>query len=65
MYLFKNEIKTHINKTQASEEIGISRVHLTNILNGKVQCTKTTAYSITKFLDTTAEIEDYFEKEGE
>lgn len=65
MYLFKSGIEIEINKTEASEIIGISRVHLSNILNGKVVCSKTTAYCITKFLNSDADIEDYFDKRGE
>lgn len=65
MYMFKNGIEIDINKSQASKKIGISRVYLSNILNSKTCCTKTTAYCITKFLNSNAEIEYYFEKKGE
>lgn len=60
MYLFKVDKDVKINKTVASEIIGISRSHLTQIINGKLMCTKVTAYCITKYLDENAEIEDYF-----
>ena len=63
MYKFNKEVK--INKTIACEVIGISRVYLTNILNGKQLCSKIVAYCITKYLDENAEIEDYFIKKGE
>ena len=63
MYKINKEVK--INKTIACEVIGISRVYLTNILNGKQLCSKIVAYCITKYLDENAEIEDYFTKEGE
>lgn len=59
MYLIK-DTNIKINKTIASEVIGITRVHLTNIMNGKKLCTKPVAYFITKYLDENAEIEDYF-----
>ena len=59
MYLIK-DTNIKINKTIASEVIGVSRVHLTNIMNGKIECTKTLAYCITKYLDENAKIEDYF-----
>ena len=57
--------KVTINKTIASEVIGITRPHLTNILNGKIGCTKPVAFCIVKYLDSEAEIEDYFTKKGE
>ena len=47
----------------ASEIIGVSREHLTQILNGKSLCTKYLAFAITKYLDEDAEIEDFFERE--
>lgn len=65
MYLFKKDTNIKINKTKASREIGISRVYLSNVLNCKVYCTKPIAYSITKFLNNKALIEDYFVKKGE
>lgn len=57
--------KVTINKTIASEVIGITRPHLTNILNGKIGCTKPVAFCIVKYLDADAEIEEYFIKKGE
>lgn len=60
MYYFKG--KVDINKTVASKEIGITRIHLTNILNRRIGCSKVTAFCITKYLDNNAEIEDYFVK---
>ena len=63
MYKFKAEIPIKINKTSACEIIGLSRSVLSNILNGKVNCRKVTAFSITKYLDNNAEIEDYFIKQ--
>ena len=59
MYLFKDKnIKIH--KTNASKVIGISRVYLTDIMNQRKLCSKIVAYCITKYLDSEAEIEDYF-----
>lgn len=60
MYQFRKEFEIKINKTEASKIIGITREHLTNILNCKKLCTKVVAYCITKYLDSKAEIEDYF-----
>ena len=63
MFRFIKKVK--INKTLASERIGITRVYLTNILNGKQTCSKVVAYCITKYLDKNAEIEEYFMRDGE
>ena len=51
-----------MNQTIASEVIGIAQPTLSNILNRKVACRKVVAFSIVKYLDDEAEIEDYFEK---
>lgn len=70
MYLFKeipnfsNVFKNrNITQKEASERIGITEEHFSRILNRKKKCRKVTAYSITKFFDEEAIIEDYFEKE--
>lgn len=61
MYLFKDKnIKIH--KTNASKIIGISREYLTDVINGKKECSKVVAYCITKYLNCDAEIEDFFER---
>ena len=65
MYLFKIEIPVKINQTIASKVIGITQPTLSNILNGKVACRKVVAFSITKYIDETAEINDFFYKKGE
>lgn len=66
MYLFNlADFNLNINKKKASEVIGISRQYLTNIVNGKISCTKVVAFCITKYLDKNAEIEDFFIKKGE
>lgn len=62
MYKFKKDMNIKIHKTKASEDIGISRPYLTNILNGKINCSKFVAFCITKYLDNNAEIPDYFER---
>lgn len=61
MYIFKTDLDVKINQTQACEVIGITQPTLSNILNGKVACRKVVAFSITKYFDENAEIEDYFE----
>lgn len=62
MYLFDTSKNIKINKTIASEVIGISRTHLSNILNGKCLCSKKTAFCIAKYLNENSEISDYFKK---
>ena len=62
MYMLKEGIKFKVNQTLASEKIGITQPTFSNILNRKVACRKVVAFSITKFFDENAEIEDYFEK---
>lgn len=64
MYIFNIEVPIKLNKTRASEIIGITRPVLSNILNGKVACRKVVAYCITKYLNDEANIEDYFIKIG-
>ena len=62
MYLLKEDANVKINQTIASEVIGLAQPTLSNILNRKVACRKVVAFSIVKYLDMDAEIEDYFEK---
>lgn len=70
MYIFKeienlNQMFKNRNTTQkeSSQEIGISEETFSRILNRKRKCSKVTAYAITKFFDSEADIENYFEKE--
>jgi plasmid maintenance system antidote protein VapI len=65
MYILKEGVLVKLNQTTACEVIGITQPTLSNILNRKVACRKVVAFSITKYLDENAEIEDYFEKKGE
>ena len=62
MYRLKKDVELKINQTIASKVIGIAQPTLSNILNRKVACRKVVAFSIVKYLDDNAEIEDYFEK---
>lgn len=62
MYILKENVEIRMNQTIASEVIGIAQPTLSNILNRKVACRKVVAFSIVKYLDDEAEIEDYFEK---
>ena len=64
MYVFKKELKEDLLKgvtvRYLANQIGISEVHLANLLNGKYGCRKTTAYCIVKFCNADKEISDYF-----
>ena len=64
MYTFKTlqkeELLSGRTITYVSQLIGLSNPHLTNILNGKINCTKVTAYCIVKVLHKDKEIEDFF-----
>lgn len=64
MYMFREDkmnIKTKFKQTHICQTVGLTNTALSNILNRKVACRKVVAYSITKYLDEDAEIEDYFE----
>lgn len=62
MYKLKEEIVLKLNKTKASEDIGITRAYLTDIVNHKRECSKVVAYCITKYINSEAEIANYFER---
>ena len=62
MYKLKEGVDFKINQTIASVVIGLAQPTLSNILNRKVACRKVVAFSITKFFDENAEIEDFFER---
>lgn len=63
MYRFRKDVYYKINQTKASKIIGITQPTLSNILNRKVACRKVVAFCIVKYLDSNAEINDYFELE--
>lgn len=65
MYIFKTEIPIKIKQIEACKIIGLTQPTLSKILNGKVACRKVVAFSITKYIDETAEINDFFYKKGE
>lgn len=65
MYLFRKDIKVDIKQIKAAKEIGITQPTLSNILNGKVACRKPVAFSIAKYINPEAKIEDYFIKKGD
>lgn len=69
MYMFKKINKKDVLNgrtiTYMAKEIGITNQYLTNIFNHKISCSKLVAYCITKFLNSNAEINDYFIAKGE
>lgn len=61
MYIFKNkEAVKMFNKTQMAKIVGLNPDTLRRVINGKQECSKLVAYCITKFLNSEAEIEEYF-----
>lgn len=66
MWKFKDkENFKKFNKTQSAKIIGLHPATMINIINGKQSCSKLVAYCITKFINSEAEIEDYFTQEGD
>lgn len=68
MWKFKDkDLAKNYNKTQVAKIIGLNADTLRRVINGKQECSKLVAYCITKFLNSEAEINDYFEyiKKGE
>ena len=64
MYKFKKGLDVKINRTKASEEIGISRNYIKDILNGKRSCSLIIAKSIRDYIDKNQPLEYFFEKEN-
>lgn len=66
MYIFKKETLENVgfSKTQKmmAEIIGVSEGYFSKVLNSKRRCSKILAYAITKTLDETKEITDFFER---
>ena len=64
MYRFKKEKfdKIKLNQARVAEEVGITRQYMNSIYNQITLCKKTTAYAITKSIDSNAEIKDFFEE---
>lgn len=56
--MFKNRF---ITQKEAANEIGITPENFSRIINRRIACSKITAYAITKFFDSEAEINDYFD----
>ena len=63
MWIFKDkEIAKAYNKTQMAKVVGLNADTLRRVINGKQECSKLVAYCITKFLNSDAEVENYFIK---
>lgn len=63
MWNFKDESIAKIyNKKQMAEIIGLAPDTVRRIIKGTQSCSKQVAYCITKFLNSEAEIEDYFKR---
>jgi plasmid maintenance system antidote protein VapI len=65
MYIWKKKNLSIRNQKEASERIGVTPQYLSMICGRKVAISKTLAFCIVKFIDSNAEIEDYFVKKGE
>ena len=65
MYLAKENKFDVINQRQVAKKVGINEATMCRIVRRKQRCSKMTAYCIVKAICELAEIEDYFEKEGE
>lgn len=63
MFIIRDELNIDIsNQKVFAEDVGISEETLSRILSKKQKCSKVTAYSISKHLNPSKEIEDYFER---
>lgn len=63
MYLFRDKnVAITYNKVQMAKVVGLNPDTLRRVINGKQSCSKLVAYCITKFLNSEAEILDYFER---
>ena len=65
MYEFRQDEKRQIlleGKAQKyiANEIGKSEIYISQIINGKRLCSKTTAYALTKCISTNKKIDDLF-----
>lgn len=66
MWRFKDSnLAIEYNKQKMAEKIGLAPDTVRRVIKGTQVCSKQVAYCITKFLNSEAEIEDYFEKQGE
>lgn len=64
MYQMK-KLNFKIQQRKIAKEVGITEETLSRIINQKQNTTKMTAYCITKAINNEAEINDYFNRQGE
>lgn len=63
MYTFRDKnVAITYNKVQMAKVVGLNPDTLRRVINGKQSCSKLVAYCITKFLNSEAEIKDYFDR---
>ena len=62
MYLWKHKNLCLRKQQEASKVIGVTSQYLSAICGRKLTIKKTLAYCITKYIDSEAEIENYFER---
>lgn len=62
MYTAKKEKFSLINKSEIARELGYTTSWTIRLLNGKVTTNKATAILITKMINPTGRLEDYFDK---
>lgn len=62
MYIWKYKNITLKKQTEAGKQIGLSRQWICRICSQKEKVRKLIAYTITKYIDNEAEIEDFFER---
>lgn len=65
MYKAIKEKFNSIKQKDIARRVGITEETLSRIINGKQATKKTTAYCIAKAIDSNAEIEEYFIRNGE
>ena len=63
VYLAIKEKFNGVNQREMARGIGLAPETICRIINGKQLTTKACAYCITKYLNSEAEIEEYFTRE--
>ena len=62
MYHIREDIKDIYNKSAIAKIVSRDVATIVRIFKGKQNCSKVTAYAITKTICSSAEIEDFFER---
>lgn len=62
MYMWKFKNLCIRKQREASKVIGVTPQYLSNICGRRMTINKRLAYFITKYIDSEAEIEDFFER---